>query len=156
MNHIPLGKWKNYAKGDINEDQRTLYEQHLYTCDQCMDLYMEAIESIEDEIPTIEESSNYTIEVISRIPFDKKTQIETGNKKRWYEKKVFHYVLAAAMTYMLMTMGVFSELTNITTQFEENQQHGNPSSYTESVLNKTTDLLDRVERSEKEEANDNE
>jgi predicted anti-sigma-YlaC factor YlaD len=71
MNHIPLAEWKKFASDEMNDDKRFLYEQHLYTCDQCMDLYMEAIESIQDEIPTIEEPSIYTNEVMSQIPFDK-------------------------------------------------------------------------------------
>ncbi|NEU31759.1 hypothetical protein GN156_13390 [bacterium LRH843] len=152
MIHIPLGDWKTYAKDEVNEEKRSLYEQHLYTCDQCMDLYMEAIESIQGEIPTIEEPSAYINEVMSRIPFERTTSpiVETEKKKKWYEEKLFHYVLAAAMTFLLMATGVFSELTNVTTQFEQNHNH---SSLTENVLNKTTTLLDRAEQVEIEEGN---
>lgn len=152
MNHIPLGEWKAYARGEINAEKRFLYEQHLYTCNQCMDLYMEAIESIQDEIPTIEEPSAYTDEIISHIPFEKDTRpiIQKSNKKRWYEEKVFHYLLAAAMTFLLMATGVFTELTNVTTQFEENRQTQAQaqSSFTENVLNI---LLNQIEQSEKKE-----
>ncbi|WP_100407807.1 hypothetical protein [Bacillus solitudinis] len=157
MNHISLGEWKTYARGDMTADNRTFYEQHLYTCDQCMTLYMEAVESIQDEIPIIEEPS-YIDEILSKIPFEqnKKISVEKEITKKWHEEKVFHYVLAAAMTFVLMTSGVFSELTNVSTQFEKNQQTHHQSSFTENVLNKTTDLLGRVEQSQKEEANDNE
>jgi predicted anti-sigma-YlaC factor YlaD len=156
MNHIPLGEWKSFAIDEMNSEKRFLYEQHLYTCDQCMDLYMKAIELIQDKIPTIEEPSIYTNEVMSQIPFDqaKKNPIihkEQEIKKRWYEEKVFHYVLATAMTFLLMATGVFSDLTNVTSQFEKNSLSQNQSSFTENVLNKTTALLDHVEQSEKEE-----
>jgi predicted anti-sigma-YlaC factor YlaD len=153
MNHISLGEWKNYAKDEINDDKRFLYEQHLYICDQCMDLYMEAIDSIQDEAPAIEDPSNYTNEVMSTIHFEKakRPMSEKEIKKRWYEEKVFHYVLATAMTLLLMATGVFSGLTNITTQFEKNSKDQQQSSITENVLNKTTALLDQVEQSEKEE-----
>jgi predicted anti-sigma-YlaC factor YlaD len=155
MNHIPLGEWKNFARDEVNDDKRFIYEQHLYTCDQCMDLYMKAIELIQDEIPTIEEPSIYTNEVMSQIPFDKAKNPmihkEQEIKKRWYEEKLFHYVLATAMTFLLMATGVFSGLTNVTTQFKKNGQLHYQSSFTENVLNKTTALLDHVEQSEKEE-----
>jgi hypothetical protein len=55
------------------------------------------------------------------------------------------------MTFLLMATGVFSGLTNVTTQFEKNGQLHHQSSFTENVLNKTTALLDHVEQSEKEE-----
>ena len=46
------------------------YEEHLYSCDHCMDLYMEAIELVQDDLPSIEGPSLYTDEVMERIPFE--------------------------------------------------------------------------------------
>lgn len=153
MSHIPLVEWKKYVIDEINDDKRLLYEQHLYTCDQCMDLYMEAIKSIQDEIPIIEDPSTYTNKVMSQIPFGKATMPITRKeiKKRWYEEKLFHYMLATAMTFLLMAAGVFSGLTNVTTQFEKSRQSQNQSSFTENILNKTMALLDQVEQSKQEE-----
>lgn len=147
MSHIALEEWKHYARDEMNDNKRTKYEEHLYSCDQCMSLYMEAIEFVQDELPSIEGPSLYTDEVMERIPIVRKPGMNPV-KKQWYEEKVFHYVLATAMTLILMASGIFGELTKITTEFERNQQ----PSFTENILNKTTALLDSVEKIEEQEA----
>lgn len=150
MSHIALEEWKHYARDEMNDNNRTKYEEHLYSCDQCMSLYMEAIEIVQDELPSIEGPSLYTLytdEVMDRIPVERKP-VMNPVKKHWYEEKVFHYVLATAMTLILMASGIFGELTKITTEFERNQQ----PSFTENILNKTTALLDSVEKIEEQEA----
>lgn len=148
MSHIALGEWKDYARDEMDDNKRTEYEEHLYSCDQCMSLYMEAIETIQDELPSIEGPSLYTNEVMERIPFERNS-VNMTVKKQWYEEKVFHYVLATAMTLILMASGIFGELLKITTEFERGQQS---ASFTENILNKTTALLDSVEKLEEQEA----
>ncbi|MGM0829387.1 MAG: hypothetical protein ACQEU4_14300 [Bacillota bacterium] len=147
MSHIALEEWKNYVRDEMNDIKRSEYEEHLYSCDQCMSLYMEAIESVQDELPSIEGPSLYTDEVMERIPVEMNPVVKKV-KKQWYEEKVFHYVLATAMTLILMASGIFGELVKITTDFERNQQ----PSFTENILNKTTALLDSVEKIEEQEA----
>ncbi|MGM0854923.1 MAG: hypothetical protein ACQEWI_20330 [Bacillota bacterium] len=147
MSHIALEEWKNYVRDEMDDNKRTEYEEHLYCCDQCMSLYMEAIETVQDELPSIEGPSLFTDEVMERIPVERNPVMKPV-KKQWYEGKVFHYVLATAMTLILMASGIFGELSKITTEFERNQQ----PSFTKNILNKTTALLDSVEKIEEQEA----
>lgn len=146
MSHIALEEWKNYARDEMDDHKRTENEEHLYSCDQCMSLYMEAIEAVQGELPSIEGPSLFTEEVMERIPVER-DPVMRPVKRPWYEEKVFHYVLATAMTLILMASGIFGELTKITTDFEKNQQ----PSFTENILNKTTALLDSVEEIEEQE-----
>lgn len=139
MNHHTLEEWKQYARNELNPEKRSEYEHHLDHCDDCLTLYMDAIDSIEDELPDIENPSLYTDDLMSQIPFEPVEH--SSSKKKWFENRVFHYVIAAAMTFVLMTTGVFSQLTTVAREFEQNER----SSFTEDVLNKTTSLLDRVE-----------
>ena len=147
MNHLSLGKWKIYARDEMDDDKREEYEEHLYSCDHCMVLYMEAIESVQDELPSIEGPSLYTDEVMERIPFEGEP-VSTSSRKHWYEENLFQYVLAMAMTLILMATGIFGDLLKVTTEFEKNRQ----PSFTENVLNKTTALLEDVEKVEEQEA----
>ncbi|MGG1631706.1 anti-sigma factor family protein [Rossellomorea sp. NRS-1567] len=148
MSHIALEEWMNYARDEMDDNKRTEYEEHLYSCDQCMSLYMEAIEAVQDELPSIEGPSLFTEEMMERIPVERDPVMKPV-KKQWYEEKVFHYVLATAMTLILMASGIFGELSKITTEFEKVQQS---ASFTENILNKTTALLDSVEEIEEQEA----
>ncbi|WP_201712714.1 hypothetical protein [Rossellomorea arthrocnemi] len=147
MRHIALEEWKMYAKDETDEDMRIEYEEHLYSCDQCMVLYMEAVDAVQEDLPSIEGPSLYTDEVMERIPFEN-SDVRKPSRKRWYEEKVFHYVLATAMTLILMATGIFSELLKVTSEFEKNRQ----PSITENMLLKTTALLDGVEKVEEQEA----
>ncbi|TKD72165.1 hypothetical protein [Pseudalkalibacillus hwajinpoensis] len=139
MNHYTLEEWMRYARDELDVEEQTEYENHLDHCEHCLTLYMNAIECIEEELPEIENPSLYTDELMKQIPFEPVEAIPV--KKKWYENRAFHYVLAAAMTFLLMTTGVFSQLTTVPKEFEQNQR----SSFTEDVLNKTTSLIDRVE-----------
>lgn len=148
MSHIALEEWKNYARDEMDDNKRTEYEEHLYSCDQCMSLYMEAIEAVEDKLPSIEGPSLYTDEVMEGIPVERNPLMKPV-KKKWYEEKVFHYVLATVMTLILMASGIFGELTKITTEFEKGRQS---VSITDNILNKATVLLDSIEKPEVQEA----
>ncbi|MEI5907628.1 hypothetical protein WAK64_11230 [Bacillus spongiae] len=142
MKHYSLTEWQDYINGNLLDDEvRNEYEQHLYSCDDCLESYMSAIESLETDLPTITEPSLYTDELMKKIPF--KEADKTIYRRKWYEDKVFHYLLATAMTFLLMLTGVFSELTNVSSKFEQKTQ----PSFTEQVLT----FLDKVEKIEEKE-----
>ncbi|MCR8849849.1 hypothetical protein NQ095_15630 [Rossellomorea sp. SC111] len=147
MIHIALDEWKMYVRDEMEEDKRIEYEEHLYSCEHCMGHYLEAVDAVQRDLPSIEGPSLYTDEVMERIPFEG-GDARKPSRKDWYEKKVFHYVLATAMTLILMATGIFGELLKVTSEFEKNSQ----PSFTENILNKTTALLDDVEKVEEQEA----
>jgi predicted anti-sigma-YlaC factor YlaD len=146
MSHIALEEWKMYARDETDDDKRIEYEEHLYSCDYCMRLYMEAVDAVQDDLPSIDGPSLYTEEVMERIPFADEL-VKIPSRKRWYEEKVFHYILATAMTLILMSTGIFGELLKVTSEFEKNRD----PSFTENMLNKATALLDDVEKVEEQE-----
>ncbi|BCB02649.1 hypothetical protein [Bacillus sp. KH172YL63] len=146
--HVALEEWKRYARDELDEDKRDMYEEHLYACDQCMGLYMEAMEDVEDDLPSIEGPSLYTDEVMERIPFER-AAVGKQSRRHWYEEKMFHYVMAVAMTLILMATGIFGELVKVTAQFEHNPK---ATSFTQSIMDKTSSLLDEIEDIEEQEA----
>ncbi|TMU85149.1 hypothetical protein FGG79_14800 [Bacillus sp. BHET2] len=147
MSHIALDEWKMYARDETDDNKRIEYEEHLYRCDHCMGLYMEAVNAVQEDLPSLEGPSLYTDEVMERIPFACE-RVRDLSRKRWYEEKVFHYVLATAMTLILMATGIFGEILKVPSEFEKNRQ----SSFTENILSKTTALLDDVEKVKEQEA----
>jgi predicted anti-sigma-YlaC factor YlaD len=150
MKHITMDEWVKYVTDDIDESTRSEYEMHLYNCDYCMDSYMQAIKLAENDLPTVTNSSEYTEEIIRSTAEINGSFEKQGPKrvirKRWCEQKLVHYALAVVMTLLLMTTGVFTQLTEAVSKFEKSNQ----PSLTESLMNKTTSLINQVEEETKE------
>src|SRR5690625_4861279 len=104
MKHITYENWIEYVQGNIENVEQ--YEQHLYKCDQCLTLYMKALET----------------EIVQSVKSKQaeKTVSENVSSSNSFKKKMFHYALAACLTLFLMSTGVFSEMTKIVDQIESN------------------------------------
>lgn len=158
MKHYSLDEWMKYVKNEVDDETREMFEDHLYSCDHCLELYLLAVEEEEDELPSMENEFDFTDMVMSKvqsqsqaviIPFP--MQKEPEKKKTIHKTAVFHYAVAAAMTILLMTTGVFQSLT----QYAEGVQNTNfqekKNSVTEGIVDKTFAWMDSLESNNKEE-----
>ena len=147
MNHIPYEKWRHYVKDELEEKVREQYDEHLYGCDQCLTLYSEAVEAVDQQFPMM--TKNATDEVMRKIVEQKMVDQPTIMKKAsFYQKAVFHYILAAAMTVLLMSSGIFSQLVNVVSDFESLDK--SESSTVSGLMNKSISIIDSVENKTKE------
>lgn len=144
MNHIPYEKWRHYVKDELEEKVREQYDEHLYTCDQCLTLYSEAVEAVDQQLPMMT-----TDEIMLKIAEQKKVEQPTTMKKAsFYQKAIFHYIVAAAMTVLLMSSGIFSQLVNVVSDFESLDK--SESSIVSGLMNKSISIIDSVENKTKE------
>ncbi|MET3697691.1 putative zinc finger protein [Bacillus oleivorans] len=155
MSHFLYEEWLKYVKGEIPEDTRALFENHLFNCEACLELYSEAISFHEDTLPDLS-SSHFTDNVMRLI--EKETGLserigETAaidNKKKSFVQSVwFHYATAASFTLILTFSGVFQSMFGVLDKFENTAQ-AKESSITETVMNKTLSWLDEWEENNKE------
>lgn len=58
MMHMSILQWRKYVQDELLEEERVVYENHLYTCDQCLQLYLQAVAESEADFPTL---SNETV-----------------------------------------------------------------------------------------------
>ncbi|RLQ93762.1 hypothetical protein [Falsibacillus albus] len=161
MNHIPYEKWLLYVKDELPRGMKNEYEDHMYECDHCMALYMKAVEAWEDDFPAIRDGAAITNSIMDEIMqistvispakeegySQQKDKIKTG---AFHQKPIFHYVVAAAMTLLLMSSGIFQTISSYVNQFEQSAQQPN-TSFTKHIMNKTVSIVDRVENESKEE-----
>ncbi|KOP71273.1 hypothetical protein ACFFHH_05135 [Cytobacillus solani] len=153
MMHYSEQEWMKYVKNELDKDVREDYENHLYSCDQCLESYLMAVEAEEDELPIISNGADFTDLVMAQIA-DVKMEIaqkpQTGQKKKSiYQSAFFHYSIAAAVTILLMTTGVFQSIT----QYAENVQNPNlqeEPSMTQGLVDKTFAWMDSLEMKNKE------
>jgi hypothetical protein len=151
MKHKTFEEWLTYVRDEVDEKTRVEFENHLYECDQCMEVYLEAIERQETSFPTVTDADAFTDGIMAMIEQEKPvSNIEKPRpyaKTKFYQKSVFHYLVAAAMTLLLMTTGVFQELMTIVTDFEKKSPK---ESITEGIMNETFSFVEESNQTNKE------
>lgn len=143
MSHIKYEQWVAYVVDDVDEATRQAYEQHLSACDKCLDLYMQAIESNDDTLPKL--ADDFTDKVMESVKEHKKLKQNEQKTQPIYQKSFFHYVVAAAMTLILMSSGIFGQLTQVASNIEEKAEEPN-TSFTDKLLDKTLSFIQVMER----------
>lgn len=170
MTHFPYEEWEKYIKNELNEDVREKLEDHLYSCDQCLDIYLQAVTEHENELPIISIESDFTDRIMTEIGKMKEAEpdleparkagqpipIDEGRKKAkpFYDTAVFHYFLAAAMTLLLMATGVFQSITNYTDKVRTTHIQEKQPSVTEGIMDKTFAWMDNFDAKIKEANNE--
>ncbi|WML37928.1 hypothetical protein RCG19_11780 [Neobacillus sp. OS1-2] len=178
MKHYSYDEWMQYVKDEIKDTDREQLENHLYTCDQCLEDYLQAITANETSLPVLSSENSFTDQVMAkvvpalvvpdtvndlstmetvRLVPDTNNTNNTNNtinttssrKKPFYQQAVFHYLLAAAATIVLMFSGAFQSLATYASSLETPQHvQEKKSSVTEGVINKTFAWMDSLEKKE--------
>ncbi|MEH7416149.1 hypothetical protein V7266_12770 [Neobacillus drentensis] len=178
MKHYSYEEWQLYVKDELSEDRRDELESHLYTCNQCLEVYIRAVTANETSLPAFLEDDDFTNRVMEMVPFTNKnvnnveivspvpvtdstfkdvemvnsvpgTQSDTA-RKPLYQQAGFHYLLAAAATLLLMFSGAFQSLATYAGSLEKPmiQEKKPRPSVTEGVINKTFAWMDSLEKKE--------
>jgi anti-sigma factor RsiW len=153
MKHFNYDEWLEYVKNEISEKTREEFESHLYTCDQCLEHYLQALAVHESSLPVLSNESSFTDKVMDEVSkqtfYDKKPAApKPKSKKPFYQQVAFHYFLAAAATLLLMFTGVFQSLATYASAVEAPQMKEKKPSVTEDVINKTFAWMDSLEKKE--------
>lgn len=156
MKHVPVEEWLKYVNGELAENVQLDYEDHLYSCETCLEVYSEVISSHGEVLPT-PSSSTFTNDVMALIqgetvqqPITNEVQ-KPGKKKEksFVQSTIFHYAAAAGFTLLFTFSGVFQSMTGFVDKFEKSAQEQQPS-VTETVMNKTLTWFDEWEVKNKE------
>ncbi|WP_342429312.1 hypothetical protein [Neobacillus sp. FSL H8-0543] len=152
MKHFSYDEWLNYVKNDITENIREEFENHLYTCDQCLEHYLQAMAEHESSLPRLTNESNFTDLVMTEVSKQSSKQSikkqKENTKKPFYQQASFHYFLAAAATLLLMFSGVFQSLATYASALEAPQIQQKKPSITEGVIDKTFAWMDSLDKKE--------
>lgn len=136
MSHKSYNTWRLFVKDELSVTDRQLCEEHLYTCDECLQLYLKAMEDIEASIPPLLDHS-FTNHVMEQI--ETKT-VSRENDQSLFRRKLLHYLIATAMTVMLMGSGIFTQLVETVKWFDGDHQE-QPSLIT-SIMNSSTSIIE--------------
>ena len=152
MKHYSYDDWLQYVKNEIDEQDREKYESHLYSCDQCLDNYLQAVSANESSLPVLSNESNFADLVMAEVSKQKEVvskKPDKTNKKPFYKKVAFHYLIAAAATILLTLTGAFQSLATYANSLESPQKvQVKKPSVTEGVIDKTFAWMDSLEKKE--------
>ncbi|MBM7654254.1 hypothetical protein [Neobacillus cucumis] len=150
MKHYSYAEWQQYVKDEMGNSLREELEGHLYTCDQCLDIYLQAVTANETSLPTLPNETQFTDRVMEMVPVTNCNVSKVEITKRVPDTRLFHYLLAAAATLLLMFTGVFQTLASYTSAFEKPmiQEKKPKPSVTEGVINRTFAWMDSIEKKE--------
>jgi hypothetical protein len=161
MKHYTYDEWLQYVNDEINENSRQELEDHLYSCDQCLNHYLMVMEANESSLPILSDMSEFTDLVMAEVSKQKIVVPDTKNdikidaktkmkKKPFYQQAAFHYLLAAAATILLTFTGAFQSLATYANALEspQPQVQKKKHSVTEGVINKTFAWMDSLEKKE--------
>ncbi|QQZ09082.1 hypothetical protein [Heyndrickxia vini] len=142
MNHVSDEEWILYVNDLLDEEIREQYDTHLFVCDQCLSVYLEVIEAQEGNLPPMKNGGTFADSVMMTIE-QQQASVKKDTVSKIYQKPVFHYVLATAMTFVFMTTGVFTHLMNVVNVFETNNKQA--PSVVEELMKNTVSFIDKVQ-----------
>ncbi|WP_174733588.1 hypothetical protein [Mesobacillus harenae] len=67
MKHATLNEWLRYVKDETKTQDRQKYEDHLYECEQCLELYLKAVNEVEEALPDLPNQSSFTDKVMAEV-----------------------------------------------------------------------------------------
>lgn len=149
MKHYRYDEWMQYVKNELDEQKREKLENHLYTCDQCLDDYLQAMSEHESSLPILSNESSFTDLVMAEVSKQKRVVTKKpAAKKAIYQKAIFHYLLAAAATILLMATGAFQSLAAYANVLQKPPIQERKPTVTDSVINKTFAWMDSLDKKE--------
>lgn len=152
MKHIPYENWLQYVEDTLDEETRTQYENHMYSCDQCLELYLEAVENSPIQMPVLSSDSSFTDSIMTQLKESTKEKPKPAHQRKpksFRKQTMIHYIVAAAMTLLLMSTGIFSQLMTVASAVEKSETE-QQTSFVSNILNNTISITNQFEENLKE------
>jgi anti-sigma factor RsiW len=156
MKHYSYDEWLSYVKDDTSDKAREEQESHLYTCDQCLEHYIQAVSEHESSLPVLSNENTFTDLIMAEVSKQKELNEKPAavtqpvkTKRPFYQQAAFHYLIAAAATLLLTFSGVFQSLATYASAVES-PQHSKEKKHTvtEGVIDKTFAWMDSLKKKE--------
>lgn len=161
MKHFDRQEGLLFYQGEAGEEKERLIEEHLVVCEDCMQIFLDGIDEIEINrakpiIPP--DFTTRTIEFVQeqreRLKYLKQPSPQSyQHRDRWRRRLFSYYVVAATVTLMLMSGGVFQsaihQVPNISRPYSlevPDKQHNFIFTWPTQLREKTTGWIGSIER----------
>ncbi|MCJ8011034.1 hypothetical protein MUG84_04660 [Paenibacillus sp. KQZ6P-2] len=139
-----LEDWAAYIRGELSPERAEWMESLLLEDEQAFAIYMQALDMEAQGLPVLEDPEHFVEHVMNQLETSHTSMVHLepkGSRPRWYEHRLFHYVVAASLTLVFLSAGWFDKLTP---EPQKADTHMNKSSYSEELVKVTTDWLDKM------------
>lgn len=135
-------------------------EEHLYTCDECLETFLSLIDQNDVEEATKSISKGFTSNVMAEIK--NVEYIPKAKSNRKYKEMLTYYIVVASVTIVLTIGGFFTKLVDTlpnvvqsNTIVEKIELPNKVADLSGRIVNKTSDFINRFEISNiKEDGNE--
>jgi hypothetical protein len=149
MSHLSMDQKKalaqNYLDGNCTSEQESAWEFLLLEDTEAMELHIQFLSSMELRMPQIGDSKQFADDIMKVLPTDlyKKKMRFIEHGRRWYEHPIFHYTVAACLTLVFLTTGLFDKLVPSELDVIDHNQN---TSYSDQMMDITVTWLDQLKR----------
>lgn len=120
MKHYDQVEWVLYKNNLLDNKIHEVMEEHLYECDQCLDIFLSLIDDLEIEeagnIISQDFTDNLMMNIKDLTPINKKIK----RKSRLPRDFFIYYTAVASVTILLTAGGVFGKLVESVPQITAN------------------------------------
>ncbi|KOP68893.1 hypothetical protein AMS62_29320 [Bacillus sp. FJAT-18019] len=137
---------ERYIRGEGTAEERSNYEELMLSDDSVLTLYMQVLEELDSELPNLPDPEAFADELVAHEqikPYAHRAAMQNQERpKRWYERAIVHYTIAASITMLFLFTGAFNQL--LPGETNGNNSLSNTPSYSEHWMEKTTGWLDQL------------
>lgn len=141
MKHHPnKAEWHAYIDRRLSPPVNDQYETHLYSCDHCLSVYTTCIAEQSRNMPLPHDGDGFTENVMKSI----RKRKSSVTSQPFYQRTLFHYATAAAITLLLMTSGMFQGILSVASNVESITVTEQRSSLSDHLMNRAGSVLDTL------------
>jgi predicted anti-sigma-YlaC factor YlaD len=142
--------WQAYIDNRLTREQVISYEEHLYSCEVCLQIYMNILDAVAEE-GSREAGSAVTDLIMAAIAEKERIAAKPSKKGKpkksipWSRRPLFQYAVAAIITLVLMSAGVFQGLSMRINHIESFTTQPKQESFSQKLMEKTVSMIDVVQ-----------
>lgn len=137
---------ERYVRGEGTYEERSNYEELMLSDDRVFTWYMQVLGEFDSELPDLPDPDGFVDGVVAHeeiIPYSQRTAWpHQEHPKRWYERAIFHYTIAASITMLFLFTGAFDQL--LPGEISGDIPLSKQPSYSEQWMEKTSGWLDQL------------
>lgn len=154
MKHYDYIEWMLYKNRMLTKDKQDEMEQHLYSCDTCMEIFLSLIDEKEEEKAGKFISDDFTSNVLNNIPrgnqVKQKGRVRIKQAKKAFNYQFGYYAAVASVTVILTFGGFYVDLVDsvprISASIKVTENHKNTlASFSKSIVDSTSSFLLSIE-----------
>lgn len=135
-----------YVRGEGSAEERSSYEELMLSDDSVLEIYMQVLAELGSELPGLSDPETFTQQVVEHEqikPYTHRAPLRIQERpKRWYERAIVHYTIAASITMLFLFTGAFDRL--LPGEMNHDVPLSETPSYSEQWVEKTTGWLDQL------------